>query len=184
MLRKTKTNIASIGVGLLAGATAFASAAWAQGNLPIGQDLALQVQPYVNVIVEIVVGIVVGLGGILYTKVTGKKLEQHDRDSLQTSLKNAASELYNKLDNVADAWTIPYNHQWMKDAYDYVVKATPDAVKNFGLGPDEIKRKVLAMLPQIPAAAADMAAIPPAPPTNWNMSTTKVPGARLTGAPM
>lgn len=91
------------------------------------------------------------------------------RAGAQTALQNAAAGLIVKLKGVLPA-TLDVRNPYVREAMDYVITASPDWMKRFGLGPDDVRdklEKVVAKtiiqdptIPTLPAIGAAAASIP------------------------
>lgn len=77
---------------------------------------------------------------------TGIDIEARHREALQTALTNAAGLVLSKVkDSVADK-DIDVRNALIRDAIVYVNQAAPDAVKRFGLTPQNLAEKLSAKL--------------------------------------
>lgn len=94
---------------------------------------------------------------------TGVSVETSHREAFQTALTNATSLLLAHLGQRAQGVTFDARHPAVKEAILYVNKASPDALKYFGLGPDQIAEKIAAKIGVMTAAP---------PPEVVNVSTT------------
>ena len=104
--------------------------------------------PYVASAIGAVISFLVGWVLVLLKSKLGISIDDSMRDSLQTAATNAAGLLLNKLGNQLPG-TIDVKNQFVADAVNYVLKAAPDAINHFGLTPDAIAQKIIALLPQV-----------------------------------
>lgn len=77
---------------------------------------------------------------------TGITVEASHREAFQTALTNATGLLLANLGQRAQGVSFDARHPAIKEAILYVNKASPDALKYFGLGPDQIAEKLAAKL--------------------------------------
>lgn len=83
---------------------------------------------------------------------TGISVETSHREAFQTALTNATGLLLAHLGQRAQGITFDARHPAVKEAILYVNKASPDALKYFGLGPDQIAEKIAAKIGVMTAA--------------------------------
>jgi hypothetical protein len=127
---------------------AFVSSAMADTTIAVG-DIWTGVMPYIVAAIGAVITFLVGwVLNLLKTKL-GVSIDDSMRASLQTAAANAAGLVLNSLGNQLSGVKIDVGNQFVADAVNYVIKAAPDAVAHFGLTPDEIAQKILALLPQV-----------------------------------
>jgi hypothetical protein len=86
---------------------------------------------------------------LLKTKL-GVSIDDSMRASLQTAATNAAGLVLNSLGNNLSGVVVDVKSSLIADAVNYMIKAAPDAIAHFGLTPDLIAQKILALLPQWP----------------------------------
>ena len=79
----------------------------------------------------------------------GVSIDDSMRASVQTAATNAAGLVLNQLGNSLQGKTITVGTPFIADAVNYVLKNAPDAVAHFGLTPDAIAQKIIALLPQV-----------------------------------
>lgn len=127
---------------------AFISSAMADTTIAVG-DIWSGVVPYIIATIGAVITFLVGwVLNLLKTKL-GVSIDDSMRASLQTAATNAAGLVLNQLGNQLSGTKIDVGNQFVADAVNYVLKAAPDAVAHFGLTPDAIAQKILALLPQV-----------------------------------
>jgi hypothetical protein len=138
-------NLALIGV---VAASLACNAAYADTTIAVG-DIWSGVLPYIVAAIGAVITFLVGwVLNLLKTKL-GVSIDDSMRASLQTAATNAAGLVLNQLGNQLSGTKIDVGNQFVADAVNYVLKAAPDAVAHFGLTPDAIAQKILALLPQV-----------------------------------
>ena len=115
-------------------------------------------RPYLVELASIAAMAVVGLLAELARRKFNLSIEAEYRTSLQTALTNAAGLALNKLGNSLQGKEIPVNSPALAAAVNYVGKAAPEALKKFGLAPEDLREKILAKLPQVANTTAPPAA--------------------------
>lgn len=116
------------------------------------------VQPVITAVVTALIGYVsLALVSLLKQR-TGIQLDDSMRDSLQTAVTNGAGLVLNKLGNQLQGKTVDVKNSFVAEAVNYVIKAAPGAISHFGLSPDDIAHKVVALLPQVANTAVAPAA--------------------------
>jgi hypothetical protein len=136
----------------LLGAFAFvllvAPFAYADTTVAIG-DLWVGLQPYIVAAIGALITAAVGWLIMVANKKLGISIDDSMRSSLQTAATNAAGLVLNQLGNQLSGVKVDVKNQLVADAVNYVIKAAPDAVAHFGLTPDVIAQKIVALLPQV-----------------------------------
>jgi hypothetical protein len=105
--------------------------------------------PYVVAAVGAVITFLVGWVLNLARTKLGISIDDSMRASLQTAVTNGAGLLLNQLGNTLTGKRVTTGTPGIDDAVNYVLKAAPDAIAHFGLTPDAIGQKILALLPQV-----------------------------------
>ncbi|WP_424630048.1 hypothetical protein [Bradyrhizobium sp. SYSU BS000235] len=127
---------------------AVSSAARADTTIAVG-DIWSDVVPYIVAAIGAVITFLVGwVLNLLKTKL-GVSIDDSMRASLQTAATNAAGLVLNQLGNQLQGVKVDVKSALIADAVNYVIKAAPDAIAHFGLTPDAIAQKILALLPQV-----------------------------------
>jgi len=128
---------------------AFISSAMADTGTITGSDIAGFVMPTIQAVVSALVLYGVGWLALLLKTKLGVSIDDSMRASIQTAATNAAGLVLNQLGNTLQGKTITVQTPFIADAVNYVLKNAPDAVAHFGLTPDAIAQKIIALLPQI-----------------------------------
>lgn len=123
--------------------------AFAQTSTVSAGDVYSAMLPYFASAVGAVITFLVGWVLMLAKSKLGISIDDSMRSSLQTAATNAAGLALNSLDNTLSGKTIDVKHPAIAEAVLYVVKNAPDAMAHFGLSPDQIAQKILALLPQV-----------------------------------
>lgn len=126
----------------------FAPFAYADTTVAVG-DLWTGLQPYIVAAIGALITAAVGWLIMLANKKLGISIDDSMRRSLQTAATNAAGLVLNQLGNQLSGVKVDVKNQLVADAANYVIKAAPDAVAHFGLTPDAIAQKIVALLPQV-----------------------------------
>jgi hypothetical protein len=105
--------------------------------------------PYIASAVGGLITFLVGWVLVLVKSKLGLSIDDSMRASLQTAATNATGLVLNKLGNTLNGKTVDVGNVLVADAVNYVMKAAPDAIAHFGLTPDAIAQKILALLPQV-----------------------------------
>jgi hypothetical protein len=104
-------------------------------------------QPYLTMLASAVVTLAVGIITAKVSQWTGIQVEAKHRDALQTALTNGAGLLIQELGaSAATVKGLNVGNNAAAKAIDYVLKASPDAIKYFDRGPDSIAKKLEAKL--------------------------------------
>jgi hypothetical protein len=133
---------------LLASSAARADALVAVGEIWTG------LVPYIVAAIGALISAAVGWLVYLVNKKLGLSIDDSLRDSLQTAAANAAGLVVNGLGHRLSGATIDVRSELVADAVNYVLKAAPDAVVHFGLTPEAVAEKILALLPRAAGSAA------------------------------
>lgn len=105
--------------------------------------------PYIASAVGGLITFLVGWVLVLVKSKLGLSIDDSMRASQQTAATNATGLVLNKLGNTLNGKTVDVGNVLVADAVNYVMKAAPDAIAHFGLTPDAIAQKILALLPQV-----------------------------------
>lgn len=125
-----------------------ATSAYADTTIAIG-DIWSGIVPYIVAAIGALISAAVGWLIYLVNKKLGISIDDSMRNSLQTAATNAAGLVLNKLGNQIAGAKIDVKNQYVAEAVNYVLTAAPDAIKHFGLTPDLVAQKILALLPQV-----------------------------------
>lgn len=125
-----------------------AGVAYADTTVVVG-DLWTGVVPYIVAAVGALISAAVGWLIVLVNKKLGISIDDSMRNSLQTAATNAAGLVLAQLGNQLSGVKVDVKNQLVADAVNYVIRAAPDAVAHFGLTPDLIAQKIVALLPQV-----------------------------------
>lgn len=143
MTRFLRAALAAPVVLLLAVSIARADALVAVGDIWNG------LVPYIVAALGALVSAAVGWLVYLVNRKLGLSIDDSLRDSLQTAAANAAGLVVGGLGNRLAGVTLDVRSALVADAVNYVLKAAPDAVAHFGLTPDAVAQKILALLPRV-----------------------------------
>lgn len=125
-----------------------APGAYADTTIAVG-DIWSGIVPYIVAAIGALISAAVGWLIYLVNKKLGISIDDSMRSSLQTAATNAAGLVLNKLGNQLAGTKIDVKNQYVAEAVNYVLTAAPDAIKHFGLTPDLVAQKILALLPQV-----------------------------------
>lgn len=133
-----------------------ANAARADALVAAG-DIWAGLVPYLAAAIGSLISAAVGWLVYLVNMKLGLSIDDSLRDSLQTAAANAAGLVLAGLGNRLSGMTLDVRSELVADAVNYVLKAAPDAVAHFGLTPEAVAQKILALLPRVAggATAAD-----------------------------
>lgn len=143
MTRFLRAALAAPVVLLLAVSIARADALVAVGDIWNG------LVPYIVAALGALISAAVGWLVYLVNRKLGLSIDDSLRDSLQTAAANAAGLVVGGLGNRLAGVTLDVRSALVADAVNYVLKAAPDAVAHFGLTPDAVAQKILALLPRV-----------------------------------
>lgn len=128
------------------------------GFIKIGQAFGDAIEPYADAVANALILVVLGWIGALYTRITGRQLDEKHRDALQLAFKNRAASLIaaGKVKVSTLGVQVP-DAELAVEANDLLM-AMPDAIKHFGgMSPEIVKQKILDAIPQVPAGASVIA---------------------------
>lgn len=129
------------------------------GFINIGQAFSPMLEPYIDALMNALIAAAVGWVALLYTKVTGKAVEQHDRDAVTKALQNEAGSLIAdgkvQLIKTVDGIKIHVDSDTLANTANHGLSKIPDAQKAFGITPDAFAKRIIDTIPQI-AAGAEM----------------------------
>lgn len=128
------------------------------GFIKIGQAFGDAVEPYIDAIANAFVVAIVGWIGVLYTRITGRQIDEKHRDALQVAFKNRAASLIaaGKVKVSSIGVQVP-DAELAVEANDLLMRM-PDAIKHFsGMSPEDVKQKIIDAIPQVPAGASVIA---------------------------
>lgn len=127
-------------------AVMFAGAALAQDTaLRLDNLLAPWMEMLASAVSIIIAGAVIYVSTWVRAKF-GIDIEARHREALQTALDNGAGLVLSKVKSGLLGKTIDVGHPLILDAIQYVNGAAPDAVRNFGLGADDLAEKLVAKI--------------------------------------
>lgn len=106
-------------------------------------------KPYITEILGIVVMFILAWLADLARRKFNLSIEASHREALQQALTNGAGLVLNQIGNSLQGKKIDVKSEAVAKGVDYVLKAAPEALKNFGLGPDELREKIVAKVPQV-----------------------------------
>ena len=131
-------NMAALGVACL---SLILLAANAEAQAPtVGDELFGIVRPY---LVELASLIIAALAAWLFKLVREKlgiDIEARHREALQAALTNAAGLVINRAGGLAGALDLSAASPILQKGVDYVIAGAPDALKHFGITPEEARR--------------------------------------------
>lgn len=96
--------------------------------------------------VAILITAILGWVASMIKRKTGVDIDLARMQTLQQTLNNAAGILIAKLGAAAEGVTFDARHPAIKDAILYVSQNAPEAVKHFGLSPEQIAEKLTAKI--------------------------------------
>jgi hypothetical protein len=117
------------------------------------------IQPWLEYVMAAVAAIIAGLMAWIasvFAKRTGVEMDATRMQTLQTAITMAAGKVIYSL---GDRWkdtTVDVRSKAIKDAIIYVNGAAPDAIKRFGLGPEDIAAKITAKLGVLTAPSTNV----------------------------
>lgn len=117
------------------------------------------IAPWADMIVStvaVLIGALVTWITALISRKTGIEIEARHREALQSALTNGAGLVLSKITVPLSNLSMDVKSPLVKIGVEYVLNAAPDAVKKFGLSPDELAEKLVAKLglassPALPA---------------------------------
>lgn len=133
--------------------TMFAYGLFAVITVAYAQDTVIRADEVLSPWMEMLmsaVSILIG-GAVLYISTWvkakfGIDIETRHRQALQTAVENGAGLVLATMLSGAKNVQLDVRSPLIADAVRYVLTATPDAVKNFELGPDAIAEKIIAKI--------------------------------------
>jgi hypothetical protein len=123
-------------------------------DINVGQLLSPWVEALMSALLVLVTAIIGWIAAAIQRR-TGIEIEAKHREALQTALTNAAGLVLNKVKSSLSDVTIDVRHPAIKDAILYINGAVPDAIKNFGLSPDDLAEKLLAKIGVVTAPTTE-----------------------------
>ncbi len=129
-----------------------ASAARADALVAVG-DIWAGLVPYIVAALGALISAAAGWLVYLVNRKLDLSIDDSLRDSLQTAAANAAGLVLAQLGNRFAGATLDVRSALVADAVNYVLKAAPDAVAHFGLTPEAVAQKILALLPRVAGSA-------------------------------
>jgi hypothetical protein len=148
MTRLLRAALAAPVVLLLAVSAARADTLVALGHIWSG------LEPFIIAALGALISAAAGWLVYLINKKLGLSIDDSLRDSLQTAAANAAGLVLAQVGNRLAGVTLDVRSALVADAVNYVLEAAPDAVAHFGLTPEAVAQKVLALLPRVAGPAA------------------------------
>jgi len=121
--------------------------AFAQDNtsVNVGELLAPWLEMLVGAIAVLIAALLSWITAMIKQK-TGIDIEARHREALQTALTNGAGLILAKVKDSVAGKEIDVRSEIVRDAISYVNQAAPDAVKKFGLTPQDLAEKLMAKL--------------------------------------
>ena len=117
----------------------FATVAFAQESttVRVGDLIAPWLEMLMGAFVILITAIVGYVANLIRQK-TGIDIEARHREALQTALANGAGLILSKATTALADKTIDVRSPQIRDAINYVSEAAPDAIKYFGIAPDQL----------------------------------------------
>jgi hypothetical protein len=126
-------------------ATTVAAFAQETATVRVGDLIAPWLENVVGA-AAILITAVIGYVANLIRQKTGIDIETAHREALQQALTNAIGLVINKFGTEIGDKVINVGSPVLRDAISYVNRAVPDAVKHFGLTPEQLAEKLAAKL--------------------------------------
>jgi hypothetical protein len=116
-------------------------AANAEAQAPTAGDAIFGViRPYLVELAGVFVAALAAWLFKLLREKLGIDIEAKHRDALQAALTNAAGLVINRAGGLAGALALPNSNPIVQQGVSYVIEATPDALRHFGITPEEARR--------------------------------------------
>src|SRR5262245_8337324 len=127
------------------------------GFIDIGQAFSQSAQPYINAAIEAGITALVSWALLKLSTKFHVDIEAKHRDALVQFLQRQASSLLAKGEVKLQGTKITVNNEVLAGAANAAISAIPEALKFFNLNPEQLKGKILDLVPQQPAVASAMA---------------------------
>lgn len=156
------------------------------GFIQIGKLFGQQMQPYVDAIIQALAlafaGWITTMIGLAYKRITGKELDEKASNVIAIAAKNQAGALLSAGAVKLQGLRINVSNDKIALAVDEVMTRVPDALKRFGMTPQDVQNRIVEAIPQTAAGAqiiadahaaaaaktVDAAAAPPPVPAQPN----------------
>lgn len=139
-------------VALLAVATTLASAAEVSAAPTINLGgLWDSLAPLIRAFGESCIAALLGWVAVRIHRWTGLQIEARHREALHSAAVTGANLALDRLGERAGNTSIEVRSAVLAEAYDWVVRSTPDALAYFGLGPDRVRQLIESKLSAIAA---------------------------------
>ncbi len=119
------------------------------------EQFALDISPIFDVLLELLATVLMALGTWGITLLSRKLKLSNDseiRNYLEKALERAVDNATERAREAGKDYTqIEVRHELLRDAAQYIVNRTPDAVKHFNLSPGDVDELVRARLARAPA---------------------------------
>ena len=141
-------------IAIAFGAPAFAQdASVPNTSINLGDIIGPWLEMIVGAVAILVTAILGWLAALIKAK-TGIDIEARHREALQTALTNAAGLMLRRLGDKANLVSFDVHNPIIREGILYVTRSAPDAVKKFGLSPEQLAEKLVAKLGLATATAA------------------------------
>lgn len=114
--------------------------------VPIGTSVWAILEPYLVTAFGALISVAVGWLALVLNRKWGLDIEANHREALQTALTNAAGLAIKRLGTSVNSLTLDVSNPAIREAVNYVMGSAKDALKRFGLGPEDVAQKIIAKL--------------------------------------
>lgn len=153
---------AAAGAALIA-LIAFAAPAWAADDTTVSLGgLVTAIIPYLEAALAALVTALIAWAAQAIQKWLGIQLDQSSRDALHSAAMTGVNMALSRLSQSAANLTFDAKSAVIAQAIEWVESSVPDALKHFGLTPEQLEALIESKL-GIAAAASTPAAVAPAP---------------------
>lgn len=128
------------------------------GIIKISQPFANWLQPYIDAIVNALILAAMGWVAQRYHAITGRDLDQKHRDALTAFAQRQASSLIADGMVAVTQGKITVPNAALATAANQAQVFIPNAMKHFGITPDEVANRVVDEIPRVAAGAQMLAA--------------------------
>src|SRR5262245_13001813 len=142
---------------LIIGAVLTMAAPAHAGFIDIGQAFGQTLQPYINALVEAGIAALVSWVAYLAKNKFHVDIEAQYRDALTAFLQRQASSLIADGAVKLQGTKVEVKNDAIAQAANTAIAAIPDALKFFGLTTDQLRSRILDLIPQQPAVAQALA---------------------------
>ncbi|WP_158673477.1 hypothetical protein [Bosea sp. FBZP-16] len=105
-----------------------------------GESLFGVFKPYLTELASVFVAALAAWLFKLIREKLGIDIEAKHRDALQAALTNAAGLVINRAGGLAGALALPNANPLVQQGVSYVIDSAPDALRHFGITPEEARR--------------------------------------------